>query len=148
MSDTMLLSSTLAAAKVPHLVVAGEDGADPKVTARLNRLLDLTERGQIRWEGDGDGDLYSTLSKYAQFSIVEVGFGETPDGYSLSVAFPSGSVGDLGTSDFEIHSDKYPVLSKLFASAKQHGVPDGTLKWPFPDYSNMADALSGLLSDY
>ena len=145
MSDTTLLSSALAAAKVPHLVVAGEDGADPKVNVRLNRLLDLTERGQIRWEGSDD--IYNTVSKYAQFTIVEVGFGKTPDGYSLSVAFPSGSVGDLGTRDLEIHSDKYPVLSKLFASAKQRGVPEGTLAWPFPDYSNMADALSGLLSE-
>lgn len=145
MSDTTLLSSALAAAKVPHLVVAGEDGADPKVTARLNRLLDLTERGQIRWEGDGD--IYNTVSKYVQCSIIETGFSEIPDGYSLSVAFPSGSVGGLDISELDISSDKYPVLSKLFASAKQHSVPDGTLKWPFPRYSDITDALSGLLSE-
>lgn len=144
MSATDMLSATLATTGVPHLIIAEDTNIDPKVTIRIKRLLDLTERGQIRWVGKDD--LFTTYNKDVQCSVVAVGFGDTPDGYSLDVNFISGSLGDPSFTYEEVHSSEYPLLAQLFKAASEHTVPESASTWPYPKYSNMADALSGLLS--
>jgi hypothetical protein len=78
--------------------------------------------------------------------VVAVGFGEVPDEYALTVSFIGGSLGDPEFKYEEVHSPEYPLIVKLFDAASKHNIPESTSTWPYPKYSNISDALSGLLS--